>query len=700
MFLINILSSRARSNSRDIVEILPPKVHDHFDSKQHTFITSTVSTTTSPMENTFIAPLPPKVAAGRKRANTDVKRRSRMNSLWGGKSGSIDGREECEEINHTRRPSASDASDTSKYSFLKNRMLRKSASKSNLALATSSPTIPEEPSEGFTMMKPLKKTKSPKSPVSPKSSRPHLPSISGPVQFVHVNHIDQSAINALEKTTQKDLMKDWQRVVRESRLPSRKLSRDESATTPSSPLSFVSTASRRLRRSQSSTTITPQESNESLRQPHVQLQAPPPRTSSRPMYKSVFEESHNEQPALEPMPEEIGTAITTQGNQAMTIGVDCDLPCSSPSLPESPAVPFNALNFDTNAELRKALSTPNLSNITRQATRQRACTVVRSGSTASTVLCGRSSPSNLRRRSSIRRHSRRASLVRTPSLTGSVGASVMDESWEDVIDYSYDQEAECDFEYEWEQDTGCDLYEQGPLDSQTSFADSEIRTPLGAIDEEGKDYLGPKMERLTGLFEDKLLLPGTPLSARFPETVAAPSFTHHSKSYSNLKSHRQTQSTSSIMPPSHEVLPPIIKKYREELNKAAELVDSQLASLNSEAITFEQLASKLNRRRETVSAADKAARLQTPTSSIYGSRARAGSDSTCATIYSEAGTITPFDSTELITPPSSQHNSFINYKTQYHDSKILGFPVPPTVVELGPDGSEIVFPEEHNLCWI
>lgn len=180
MFLINLLSTRARSNSRDIVEIIPPhhqrslsEQHDKtFDSKLHHIPSST-------MENTFIAPMPKGAVVGggaRKRANTDVKRRSRMTSLWGGKGGSIDGREEAEDLqHHSRRPSlstesSSSSSDSSRYSFLKNRMLKKSASKSNLSLATTSPTIPEEPSEGFTMMKPLKKSKSPKSPVSPSKS--------------------------------------------------------------------------------------------------------------------------------------------------------------------------------------------------------------------------------------------------------------------------------------------------------------------------------------------------------------------------------------------------------------------------------------------------------------------------------------------------------------------------------------------------
>lgn len=490
-------------------------------------------------------------------------------------------------------------------------------------------------------------------------------------------------------------MKDWQRVVRDSKVPSRKLSRDES--NPSSPLSFVSNASRRLRRSQSSTTITPQESTESLRQVQPQQLAPPPRTSSRAVFKSLYEENHTEQPPLAPMPEEIGTAITTEGNEAKIMGVDCDLP-----IPESPAVPFNAFQFENNAELRKALSTPNLTNITRPAPRQRACTVVRTASTASTILCGRSSPSKLRRHSSVKRHSRRASLVRTPSLTGSVGASVMDDSWEDVIDYSYNQEAECDFDYDWEQDI-CDMYEQGPFDSQTSLADSEIRTPLGAIDEEGKDYLGPKLERLTGLFEDKLLLPGTPLSGRFPDSVSsAPTSARHSKSSSVPAASlmRPTHSKSQSIQISQEI-PPIVKKYRDELNKVAERLDSQLAALNSDVITLEHIASKLNKRRETVSAAERAAsRLNTPTTSVYGSRARAGSDSTCATVYSEAGTISPYDSTELITPPSSTHNSFINYKHHFHDSKFMGFPPAPTVVELGPDGSEIVFPPEESLCWM
>lgn len=407
-------------------------------------------------------------------------------------------------------------------------------------------------------------------------------------------------------------------------------------------------------------------SQESLKQSRPM---PPPRMSSKqalyiatPPAQEEFIDPATIGIATTPLdePEEfIAHAITTEGDYTLgkkSPGIAKVFFDASKLFPEpeqtqeEPTVPMHSPVAEASAELRKAMSTPDMSNVVRDGSgRQRSSTVVRTvSSNPGPISTGRYSP--LSRRSSIRRRStsRRFSFKLTPPITPSEQTSSIMESWEDVIDYSYSQEAESTFDYDWDRFS---VYSENgfyglteSFDSQASF--DEIPTPLGAIDEEvhrpSLNSLSPG--RLTGLFEDKLLLPGTPLSTRFPEYVHDIGIADGGfdippventdiilRAANTTLRHRSMKSASSL-----RELVPAARIYREEFARFTQHMDAQLTAGSDKKNQLPQSLTVPQR---------------------FTSRPRTDSNATCATLCSD-NELSLCESAEIITPPLSTHSSF------------------------------------------
>lgn len=308
------------------------------------------------------------------------------------------------------------------------------------------------------------------------------------------------------------------------------------------------------------------------------------------------------------------------------------------------------------------------------------------------------------------------------------------DDWEQDIDWCYENEAEADCEFDWDKDSSYESSSYGDHDHEnhTLPSGSNTHTPplipnthtpppipeqlqhapeptpvqyivpsgeLLDIPEEPKESEGSIEEeeeekRITGVFEDRLLLPPSP---RFPPSsfgfIPRPRDSGfesvHTDDQSlvmragNISLRHRSVSSSPSMPDllarsyRAEDAP---RSYREELGRVARQLDEHIAALNKDAVP------QIPKRRPSIAENIRA---------FIGNRSRADSRTDCVTLCSDTETITVCEASEVVTPSSSAHNSF-NFAKQrsfsvgfdgHHMEKGLSFPAAaiPGVVELGPD---------------
>lgn len=301
------------------------------------------------------------------------------------------------------------------------------------------------------------------------------------------------------------------------------------------------------------------------------------------------------------------------------------------------------------------------------------------------------------------------------------------DSWEQDIDWCYENEAEeyCDFDWQNEvsnvevsaadQDEELEIIQPlspRPWSPQPVLLEPSVTpTELHGIPEEPKDE--PATERrITGIFEDRLLLPPSPRFA--PSSFGFPSSqrardsgfesTHsNDESYPSRAGSTAMRQRSISMSPSLPDLAPG-RPYREELCRVAKQLDEHIAALNAECYYPASTLPLSTYPKRTSS-------LTENTKPFGGTRSRADSQTTCVTLCSDTDTITPIETHEIVTPSSSAHNSFqfskqraasvtgAGYAVEGRLEKGLSFPAAaiPGVVEVGPDSLHGVPPEEAEF---
>jgi len=329
-------------------------------------------------------------------------------------------------------------------------------------------------------------------------------------------------------------------------------------------------------------------------------------------------------------------------------------------------------------------------------------------------------PSIVRRGS---RRSRRISRNRLSAYIKLQGSSVMDtaviDSWEEDIDWCYEHEAEADCDFDWEKDTSIEqesVYQaprppSPPLVLDTSVFDfSTPKCELLGIPEEPKEDPILEEKRITGIFEDRLLLPPSPRfvpsSFGFPGSQRGRDSGFESdhlddssllmRAGNTAVRHRSISSSPSLA----DLVPG--RSYREELCRVARQLDEHIAALNKDcyypptSVQPIHPQSAIPMRRTSITE-----NIKTST----GNRPRADSQATCVTLCSDTDTITPIETNEVITPSGSAHNSFhfsrqrassvsgAGFAVEGRLDKGLSFPAAaiPGVVELAPD-------ELHDMC--
>jgi hypothetical protein len=284
------------------------------------------------------------------------------------------------------------------------------------------------------------------------------------------------------------------------------------------------------------------------------------------------------------------------------------------------------------------------------------------------------------------------------------------DSWEEDIDWCYEHEAEANCDFDWDQDSAGN---QEPTDqSHPSLSPSPVletaafevpmpKCELLEIPEEPKEEEPEPVvneKRITGLFEDRLLLPPSPRfppsSFGFPRARDSGFASDNTDDQSLLMRagntalrHRSITMSSSM--PDLEAG----RSYREELCRVAKQLEEHIAALNQELggspmnsppMSPESLSSK----RESMML-------------FSGNRRRADSQTTCVTLCSDTD----------ITPASSAHNSFqftkqrassvtgAGYAVEGRSQKGLSFPAAaiPGVVELGPGDFDALCPDEAEF---
>lgn len=325
-----------------------------------------------------------------------------------------------------------------------------------------------------------------------------------------------------------------------------------------------------------------------------------------------------------------------------------------------------------------------------------------------------------------RRMSRRISTIRksvgpTTLEDGVSGDPSMVDSWEEDIDWCYEHEADADCEFNWDQ--------QSALNPDQLFADFDSGTeadiqpsavPVPVIPERSPiNHFRPHIEvpeirqetlvtekRITGLFEDKLLLPpspGYPSSPRLRRMRDAARARERDSGFESVTTCEETvivraaktavRHRSISASPSVPDLGMVARSnsYREELSRVAKQLDDHIALLNT----------------------GRPSSLRTEDSAIptfmVANRARANSEATCVTLCSDTDTVTPTEINEVITPSNSAHNSYNFMKprsssvvgaglaVESRTEKNLGFPSAaiPGVIEVGPDS--LFIPEETEF---
>jgi hypothetical protein len=310
-------------------------------------------------------------------------------------------------------------------------------------------------------------------------------------------------------------------------------------------------------------------------------------------------------------------------------------------------------------------------------------------------------PSPLARHGSIRsrRMSRRLSnLLRTQTNVTSDITSAID-SWEQDIDWCYEHEAETDCDFDWDK-TSFHADNHSEKGQPTEEYPRAV-LPLAAAPAAQGGILPTTTEaaekRITGCFEDRLLLPpsprfpSSPMIADFPRPPERPRDSGFVSTHSEEQSlvmkagttalhHRSTSTSSSL---------PDLGAGPEELCRVAKQLDEHIEALNKESY---YLPTPLVIAKRKPSSPEKAK-----------TRARADSVATCITLCSDNDIITPIETNEAITPASSTHNSVHLAKRSSsmaaggRAEKGLSFPAAaiPGVIEFGPDEFPTICPPEE-----
>lgn len=277
-----------------------------------------------------------------------------------------------------------------------------------------------------------------------------------------------------------------------------------------------------------------------------------------------------------------------------------------------------------------------------------------------------------------------------------LGDFVLEESWEEDIDYSYDHAAESHCDFEWEKSSTYAVSTYGGDNDELDSQQIPQPSPYLAVPEKGEC---PE-RRITGQFEAHLLLPGSAGSDTASTTkrnsvrnsVCENATGIIFRAARSSLSQRATDSTTwSSARSSASISKMLSRNHRDELARVAEHLEDHIAFLNAEI--------SVNNSRDS---------LKPPSISTVCrkslTRSRTDSDATCVTLCSDAETITPTDSSELVTPPNSNHNSFTLHK-QYDEERMakgLSFPAStiPGVIEFSPEIHDLSVPGDETIPFI
>lgn len=345
---------------------------------------------------------------------------------------------------------------------------------------------------------------------------------------------------------------------------------------------------------------------------------------------------------------------------------------SSTSIPDE-------FDESTISELRSSKSTPDLLSLRHRSYLSVGRRPISQMSQVSDTLSGTFVPPSPRVASmSSRRMSRCISMqMRAEGIIADAGAFF--DSWEEDIDWCYEHEVDADCEFDWDRSQTDTAYAEEGTDQPTPLSEYT----------EGKGEFILVENRITGSFEDKLLLPPSPQLTGFPDStigIADGGFDTYEqesediilRAASTALRHRSISSTTSLP----DLVPS--RSYRDELNRVAKQLDDHIAALNQGVSTLQPISTN----------------VPGPHSFYLGTRARAYSEATCVTLCSDTDTITPIDTNEVITPSSSAHNSlhFTN-RDDNRAEKGLSFPAAalPGVIEFAPDGLHHIAAEEQEF---
>jgi hypothetical protein len=372
------------------------------------------------------------------------------------------------------------------------------------------------------------------------------------------------------------------------------------------------------------------------------------------------------------------------------------------------------------------------------------------------------SPTAVTKRASMR--AKRISKNRFSALLKLQGTGVID-SWEEDIDWVYENEEEAfDFSSSDDEEPESTTPDRSPSPTEAAEPESRPVSPvleletsvfeiqpkfellgipedIEAEEEEEEEAVEEKKEpemlnekRITGIFEDHLLLPPspryTPSSFGFSNSRRAQAPRDRDSGFesgnesllmragNNAVRHRSI----SLSPALPNLKPPPRRSYREELCRVARQLDDHIASLNRDfyppgspvAPTPKPILSPLATSpviSPSMSPTSRSPTSRSPTSrspvsrspasnfapspvdhpspvvpvittsitetikTFTGNRPRADSQATCVTLCSDTDTITPIETNEAITPSNSAHNSVHFIKTRAMSVTGAGFAV-------------------------
>lgn len=507
----------------------------------------------------------------------------------------------------------------------------------------------------------------------------------------------------MQQTDDSSLVRDWHNIVRDSTVPARRntIKGNESTVvvTPSGVTIQRTASIYSRRRANSEQSISPKESMCDL-SPNSPLDrypippTPPPRISSKHCLRSLAEsptEEDEDECVFRPgRQSRLLHAVTTQGENSYgrkSPGVGKSMRNLLDDGFDSSDSALAQYEFEepTVSELRSSKSTPDFLSLRHRRYLSTGRRPISQISAVSDTLTGTFVPSSPRLTSvSARRISRRiSSHMRAEGLPTDSGAFL--DSWEEDIDWCYEHEVDADCEFDWDRNSVHDVtYTEVKVDQPTYLSESfTLRNDMSKLNG-GRESFVLVEKRITGVFEDKLLLPPSPQTIGFPDSaigVADGGFGSYElenedivfRAATTVLRHRSISSAASFPELS----------YRDELNRVARQLDDHIAALNQEVYSLQPLT--INSSHEF----------------FMGNRSRADSEVTCVTLCSDTDTVTPIDTNEIITPSSSAHNSlhFTRHNDEGRAEKGLSFPAAalPGVIEFAPDGLRHIAAEEQEF---